>query len=245
MKAIILAAGRGSRLKGFTDSRPKCLNTVGGQTILQRQILALQAGGVDEIVIVTGYRADMLEQSGLKTIYNAEWETTNMVRSLLCAKSEFDKHLIVSYSDIIYSSEVVRRLSSQGRDAVIVYDKNWKDLWKLRFRNPLEDAESFRIDKKGRLMEIGLPVKDIDEIQGQYTGLMRYTPRTFSWIVEFLNKQSCDIDKIDMTTLLFNLVCEGYPIYGMPIYGGWCEIDTVTDLELANRLYDDGCLESL
>ena len=241
MKAIILAAGRGKRLKNFTDDKPKCLNSVGGKAMLDWQVSALRRGGVDTIMLVTGYKMEMFDRFGLKTFHNARWESSNMVRSLLCARQEFGEPLIVSYSDILYKDEIVRRLLSQDRDAVITYDEEWKKLWEERFQNPLDDAESFRIGSDGKIRDIGRKPCSLEEIEGQYMGLMRFTPTALRWITEYTDRQdSAVLDKMDMTTLLRSLITERLSIYGMPVKGGWCEIDTINDLELANRLYDKG-----
>lgn len=240
MKGIILAAGRGSRLEGFTEDRPKCLNYLGDKMILERQISVLGSAGVDEIIIVTGYKGEMLKAFASRTYTNARWDKTNVLRSLLCAATEFTEPAIVSYSDIFYSRDTVKKLAKENKDAVVVYDLDWRGLWTRRFSNPLSDAESFKIDPDGRITEIGKRVKSMDEIEGQYTGLMRFTPKAFGWIKDFAEKQKDDaLDKMDMTSLFGNLIALGYPVYGMAIKGGWCEIDTKHDLELANQLYNE------
>lgn len=244
MKAIILAAGRGSRLQQFTDDKPKCLNYIGGEPILARQISVLRSCGISDITIVTGYRAGMLRDFGAKTVHNPAWEKTNMLRSLLCAREEFGHTVIVSYSDIVYGREAVDNLIRQENDAVVVYDLDWKELWKARFKDPLEDAESFKIDSDNRIREIGQRAGSIDEIQGQYTGLMRFSPLAFGWIKDFTHRlEERALDRMDMTSLLQRLIKQGHPIYGMAIKGGWCEIDTKTDFELANRLYSKGSIQ--
>ena len=243
MKAIILAAGRGSRLDELTSDKPKCLNKVGESTMLEWQLSALRSGGVDTIIVVTGYKSNRIEEYNVKILKNNRWETTNMVSSLLCASEEFDQPIIVSYSDILYSSEVVSSLCSQEEDAVVVYDLNWRELWEMRFEEPLKDAETFRIDSKGLIQDIGQPASNFRDIQGQYIGLMRFTPHALDWIKKLATKLKYKVDKIDMTTLLRLLIKSGHPICGMAIQGGWCEIDTVDDLKLGNKLYSEGFLK--
>ena len=65
MKAIILAAGRGSRMKNMTDERPKCLVELGGKPLLEYQLTALRQAGINEIAVVTGYRRELLVGYGL------------------------------------------------------------------------------------------------------------------------------------------------------------------------------------
>lgn len=241
MKAVILAAGRGSRLKGFTEDKPKCLNMIDKSTILECQLTALNKAGIKEIVIVTGYKSEMLADFGCRTVLNNIWDKTNMVVSLLCASEEFNQPVIVSYSDIVYGAGVAAELIRQDKDAVVVYDRAWEFLWRRRFNNPLQDAESFIIDEESRIRDIGRKVDSIDQIQGQYIGLMKFSPQAFQWMKDFTNQQPDSIlNKMDMTTLLRLLIEQGKPIYGMAINAGWCEIDTIADLSLANELYRQG-----
>ena len=85
MRAVILAAGRGSRLGHLGDDRPKCLVELEGKPLIERQIAALRRGGVDEIGVVRGYRAEMIDFPGLYYFANERWAETNMVMSLAAA----------------------------------------------------------------------------------------------------------------------------------------------------------------
>lgn len=82
MKAIILAAGRCSRMKDLTDDRPKCLVELRGKPLLEWQLIALRAAGISEIAIVTGYKRELLCNRGLHEFHNPRWADTNMVSSL-------------------------------------------------------------------------------------------------------------------------------------------------------------------
>ena len=129
-------------------------------------------------------------------------------------------------------------LLGQAHDAIIAYDEEWQKLWEQRFRDPLEDAESFKIADDRRITDIGRKTRCLKEIEGQYMGLMRFTPKALDWITDFTTRQdAATLDKMDMTTLLRGLIHDGQTIHGMPVKGGWCEVDTEVDLELANRLY--------
>lgn len=240
MKGIILAAGRGSRLKKLTDDRPKCLVEIGGLSLLEWQLAALKSADIKEIFIITGYHSEMLQTFGFTTIHNSRWEKTNMVHSFLSAKKEFTDSVIVTYSDIVYDSENVKMLMAEpaDRDIVIAYDKKWRKLWEARFKDPASDAESFKIDTNGIIHEIGKKGSPLDEIHGQYMGLMRFSEKGLSWICELTNKLPEEVlDKLDMTSLLQKLIVAGYPMYGMPITGNWCEVDSENDVVIANNLY--------
>src|SRR5579864_1590854 len=110
-RAIILAAGRGSRMKDLTDAAPKCLIQVRGRTLLDRQLDSLRAAGIDEIAIVTGYKRELLAGRADREFHNPTWERTNMVASLACADEWLREHVcVVSYSDIFFEARAVRSL---------------------------------------------------------------------------------------------------------------------------------------
>src|SRR5271156_6862674 len=101
MRAVILAAGRGSRMGQLGGDRPKCLVELGGRPLIERQIAALRRGGVDQIGVVCGYRAEMIDFPNLFYFANERWAETNMVTSLTAAASWLRSGpLIVSYADI-------------------------------------------------------------------------------------------------------------------------------------------------
>ena len=85
MKAIILAAGRGSRMRELTNERPKCLVELKGKSLLDWQLEALREAGIKKIAIVTGYKREMLAYRGLVEFHNTRWAETQMVSSLACA----------------------------------------------------------------------------------------------------------------------------------------------------------------
>ncbi len=241
MKAIILAAGRGSRMKGFTAEQPKCMTEVAGKPILTWVISALEACGVDDIIIVTGYKAEMLSGFGVRTVHNPLWEKTNMVASLLSAIEDTNEPVLVSYSDILYTASTIAPLcQSDQPDIRLLYNTDWRELWEARFEDPTTDAESFKINKNGLIVEIGQAVESLDLIQGQYMGLMYFSSKACNWIKRYTVDK--DLSSLDMTMLIQGLIEKKYPVHGTSVKGGWAEIDTPSDLNVANQLYQKGQL---
>lgn len=238
MKAIILAAGRGSRMESLTADKPKCLVELAGKSLLQWQLEALRGGGIEEISLVKGYLADKLSLSGIKYFLNKHWDRTNMVMSLVCAKEWLQSDVcIVSYSDIVYSANTVAQLYKTPGDIVITYDVNWLKLWEARFDDPLVDAETFQIDDKGKLLEIGNKAKSIDEIKGQYMGLLKISPIGWEIIEDYLSKLTQEeCNRLDMTALLKGLIKNEVEINTAPINSVWYEVDNENDLKLYQSL---------
>lgn len=239
MRAIILAAGRGSRMGPMSRRQPKCLIKIHGKTLLDRQIAAIRAAGIKEISIVTGYCRAKLQHRGLREFHNSRWATTNMVSSLACANAWLKiGSCIVSYGDIIYEAKAVRLLKNQRSGFVISYDANWERLWSKRFRNPLEDAETFRITKKGRVLEIGGRAKSKKEIKGQYMGLFKINQKAWQKMQIFLSHlKEKTKENLQMTHLL-NLMIEKkrISVKAVPYNGTWFEFDKETDIKLAKKI---------
>jgi choline kinase len=239
MKCIILAAGRGSRLGHLTNDVPKCLLELGSITLLQRQINVLYEAGITEIGIVTGYQSDKLQEYSIKKFHNARWNKTNMVSSLIEAKEWLETSTcIVSYSDIFYGPEAINALVRSGNDLSITYDPHWLNHWKLRFDEPLDDAETFT-HRDGKLIEIGRKTRSLAEIDGQYMGLIKFSPRSWLNISRYLQTvEQSKIDNLQLTHLL-NILVENriQDIEVIPYEGIWGEIDNQRDLSLYGNLY--------
>lgn len=235
MKAIILAAGRGSRMKSLTDERPKCLVELRGRTLLHWQLQALRNAGIQEIAIVTGYKRELLADQGLIEFHNPRWAQTNMVSSLACAGDWVENSAcIVSYSDIFYSPVAVQSLIASEATLAVTYDPNWLALWTQRFGDPLLDAETFRLSASGTLAEIGNKPKSTNDVQGQYMGLLRFTPEGWAEVVRLRSGQTPEQrDKVHMTNTLQQVIEAGrVPIQALAYTGAWGEVDSGEDLAL-------------
>lgn len=241
MKAVILAAGRGSRMKELTSDSPKCLVPLAGVPLLEWQLKALRKAGIKDIGIVKGYLSEKINVPGTFSFFNDSWDETNMLATLMQAQEWLESDgCVVSYSDIVYPSETVQKLFDAVGDIVITYDSLWLSLWEARFADPLSDAESFRVDSEQTLIEIGSKEKNIHKIEGQYMGLLRFTPVGWKAVSHYLNEVSEHIrNKMDMTSLLKGLLAAGMKIHTVPIQGNWCEVDHVGDRDLYERMLRD------
>lgn len=234
--AIVLAAGRGTRLHKLTDSIPKGMVPLLGKPLLHWSSDALRSAGIKQVTYVGGYAIDVLRSEALTVLENPRWAETNMVSSLLVASHTLRRcSCIISYSDIVYRSSHVAALMASDADIAITYDSAWYDLWRARFVDPLSDAETFE-SESGWLKEIGAKPTSLAQVQGQFMGLLQTSPKGWERIAAYL--ASCDpatVDKLDMTSLLSQLIRCGEKIATIRISGGWCEIDSPSDLALAER----------
>jgi choline kinase len=238
MKAVILAAGRGSRMKRLTDECPKCLLELNGQPLLKWQIEAIRQAGIEEIGIVTGYKREMLVNCGLFEFHNDDWAKTQMVSSLCCASEWLEQtSCIVSYSDIFYEFYAVQSLMECNAEIAMTYDTSWLQLWEKRFGDPLLDAETFRLNKDGTLAEIGNKPTSLAEIEGQFMGLLKFSPEGWSIFKKIWENLPHEEQlKVQMTEMLQKINSK-YKRKIKPIAYkmNWGEIDNENDLKLSAK----------
>ena len=239
MKAIILAAGRGSRMGDSTKDKPKCLNEVFGKTLIEQQLEKLREAGVDEIGVVRGYMPHMIDFNDLTYFENTRWSESNMVTSLCCAKDWLENDdCIICYSDILFEAKAIESLIKSKEDIAITYNTNWLELWTARFEDPLSDAETFELDESSYVKVIGGRATSTDQIKGQYMGLLKFSKEGWNQISNYLNEfEQNVVDKMDMTSLLSNLIQRGIKIYGIPYDGLWLEVDNENDRDLYEKMY--------
>lgn len=253
-RAILLAAGQGTRLRPHTDDRPKCLVELLGRPLLDYQLATLTAAGIDDITIVTGYRADRIEALGRPTAHNPQFERTNMVASLMCARDRLDgtADALIAYTDIVYERRVVEALLATAAPFATTVDLSWKTLWTARQEDPLRDAETLKFGKGGTIRELGKKPTSLADIEGQYMGLIKLSAAFAPAVVAAYDAldpagpyDGKDRDNMYMTSFLQRLIDDGRPLLGVPIRGGWLEVDTVDDLALYHRLHAQGELATL
>ncbi|HET6449479.1 MAG TPA: phosphocholine cytidylyltransferase family protein [Conexibacter sp.] len=242
MQGLILAAGRGSRMPALTRSNPKCLLTIGGGTLLDRQIAALRASGAERVGVVGGWRVETLHGHGVEVLHNPDWETTTMVASLCRADAWLATDAtLVSYGDIAFSPATAQRLAACTAPLALAYDRDWHALWQRRFDDPLEDAETFALDADGHVTDIGGRPRRDERIAGQYIGLMRWTPAAWARFGGVLRALQATEGgrRVDMTAALRLLVREHRArVAAVPVDGPWFEFDSERDVALGTPVID-------
>ncbi len=243
MKAIILAAGEGKRLRPLTNEIPKCMVKYNDKPIIDHIIETMQKCNIDDITVVNGYKKDTLEAhlntQNISFFTNKNFDKTNMVSTLFCAQDFMDDDLIISYADIVYDEEVLVRLLKSEGDFNVVVDRKWKELWRQRMDNPLDDAETLKI-QNGKIIELGKKPITYDDIEGQYIGLIRISSKIIKKVINFYegldrNKHydGKDFSNMYMTSFIQMVIddlCDVEPVF---IDGGWVEIDCVDDLSVS------------
>jgi choline kinase len=173
MKAIILAAGQGSRLGHLTDDRPKCLIEFAGKSLLDRQLDALARNGIDEAVIVTGFRDDQIEAAlaartggpKVRTVFNPFFKVADNLGSLYLVRGELTGDCLVWNGDTLVSDALMARVvGNAGRDGICVTIDR-KDAYD-------DDDMKVVADPDGRLRAIGKRIKD--GVNAESIGLLAF-----------------------------------------------------------------------
>jgi len=250
VKLIILAAGEGKRLQPLTKNTPKCMVEIFGKPLIEHQIDVIKKCGITEIIIVNGYRGELIKIPDVQFYKNEKYHSTNMVETLFCAEKELDGPVIISYGDILYEKNVLEKLLNSKNDFSIVIDKNWKEFWQIRIQNILDDVESLTL-KDGFITNLGQKVTSLNHIEGQYIGLMKFQNNAISVLKDFYDiskKQSesgqnplnpkTSFENSYMTDFLQGLINNGHKLKAVEINGGWLELDTLNDLKIYENLYN-------
>lgn len=255
MKAIILAAGQGTRLKKYTKALPKGMLEFGGKTLIERQIEQYRQCGIDKIIVVRGYEADKIAYENIQYYDNQDYLNTNMVVSFLCARPEFDEDVILSYSDILFSKKMLKEMMAAKDDFACAVDVKWQDYWKKRYGKVDFDTESLEIDGNGCITSLGTSDPPLSDIDARYIGLLKFSVAGLKKIAQLWDRD-CKIfqnrpwqlsgKKIQqsyMTDLLNALIAEGNPMKAVPFKNGWIEFDTNEDYEKQSKWLEDGSLD--
>ena len=222
MKAVILAAGIGSRLK---RDLPKSLTELpDGKTILARQVDILKESKAEEIIIVVGYKKEEIIKRfpDLTFVYNPDFETTNTSKSLMLALKSTEKNDVLWLNgDVCLDKEVVSRVLQKGGNTVGVNSEECG-----------EEEVKYRTDKSGKIIEIS---KQVKAAEGEAVGVNLISEKDFSVFIEKLT--TCDNNDYfeKAIELSINDKIEFFPA---DVSGCRCiEVDFKEDLEKAKQMF--------
>src|SRR5438067_13401879 len=159
MKAIILSAGQGSRLGHLVDDKPKCLIDFNGRTLLDRQLDTLEANGVHETAVVTGFHDDLVEEalakrSGgarVRTIFNPFYKVADNTGSLYMAREELAGDCLVWNGDTLVSEALMGKVAANDRAGICVT---------IDRKDSYDDDDMKVVEEGGRLKAIGKRLRD-------------------------------------------------------------------------------------
>jgi choline kinase len=257
-RAILIAAGRGKRLGPHTEEIPKCMVEVGKRPILGWVWDAFARAGITELVVIRGYRGDILETfvrglvDDVVFVDNTEWQTNNVLLSLAYARPFLDQPCLISYSDIIFTPAVARAAVDSPAEIGLVIDRRFRDIYEGRTEHPLEEGEVSDLMPDGSVARVGKKALPPDGAVGEYIGLARLGARGVVTVARTLDQlarrfegrhqepfqRAATYRNAYQTDLWQELIDTGIRVDPIFIDGQWREIDTGQDLDRARQLVE-------
>jgi L-glutamine-phosphate cytidylyltransferase len=229
MKAIILAAGRGSRLKDVSGDMPKCLVPMGAETLLDRQIRSLKQVGLTDIIVVTGYRSELVHRACWpegRCVENLRHAETNSLYSLWLARDELRNGFVVMNGDVLFHPQMLQELLATAcEDALLV---SYSDP-----AAPLGDEEMKVVIRNGCVVEI---TKQMDgrEADGENVGIVKFGSRGANLLIEKLDALIKSGAERDWAPRAFREFALERPLFAVSTRGlPWIEIDYPADYHRA------------
>ena len=243
-KALIIAAGLGSRLKKHTENLPKCMLDFGGKTLLQRQLDSYKKNGIKDISLIRGYKKEKINYKGIKYFENTDYKNNNILNSIFYAEKVINGNIIISYSDILFDSSVVERTLSSDHDISVVVDIDWRGYYVGRKDHPISEAENVIFNSNNEVEKIGKINTENEEVHGEFIGMIKLSNRGTEIFKEhfyrlkkiYWNKpfqRAKTFQKAYLTDFIQELVDIGIKVHCVIIESGWKEIDTVEDYKKA------------
>ncbi|HEX4338903.1 MAG TPA: NTP transferase domain-containing protein [Polyangiaceae bacterium] len=248
MKAIIIGAGRGSRLGHRTEHVPKTLVEVMGRSMLEFILEALIDGGIarKDIVFISGYAEDEVKRrySDFTYVRNTDWENNNILLSLFTAREHLTGGFLSTYADIVYESDIVRKLLASPADLALGCDTRWRRRYVDRSQHPETDAEKLRAEGP-RIVELSRRIAS-ESATGEFIGVMKATPRGAAELAAAFDRAQATyagriyregrtFERAYLIDLLAEMLEHGVEMQHEDTPGGYMELDTLQDLAAAER----------
>lgn len=257
-RAILIAAGRGKRLGAHTEEVPKAMVQVGAKPILGWVWDAFRSAGITELVVIRGYRGDVLEPfvralaPAVHFVDNTEWQTNNVLLSLACARAYLDRPCLISYSDILFTPAVAQAAVASPAEIALVIDREFRTIYEGRTEHPLEEGEVSDLMPDGSVARVGKRALPPSEAVGEFIGLAKLGARGVMTVARTLDALARRYEGRDhepfqrassyrnayLTDLWQDLIDIGIRLDPVFIDGCWREIDTGQDLDRARQLVE-------
>lgn len=248
MKAIIIGAGRGRRLMPTTADTPKCYAEVHGRRLLDWAVQAFAGAGITDVCFIGGYQIEKVRRDypHFTFRHNAGWEHNNILLSLMHAEDLMADGFVCCYSDILFTSDVVRRTAGHPADIVLSVDTLWLERYQHRTQHPPDDGEKVTVEN-GTVTRVhrGIPPA---AAHGEYTGIAKFTPAGAAQLREHFAqargrfagrpfREAAVFEKAYLIHLYQEMIEAGVKMAHADTPGSYMEVDTQEDFDLARRYW--------
>ena len=242
IKAIIVAAGHDKRIEPLNEDIPKCLLDVKGKTILERQIENIRSCGIKDIVIIKGYKQELIDFPDVKYYINPDFENTGIVSSLFFEREALLSEIIFLYSDIIFDKRLLEKLLKNNADVCLVADLDWKERYDERVTRLTGEVELIKVTED-HIDKIGKNINP-KTAHGEFIGLAMFSKKGAHNLKEcyknalkqYKNKkfhEAPSVEKAYFTDMIQEIIDNDFQINHLDVYGDWIEIDTFEDYRKA------------
>lgn len=224
--AVILAAGRGTRLQPYTYDLPKGFMKVGGETLIERSVRLLQKNGIKHIIIGTGHIHEQYEKlaqkAGLRTYLNPDFATTGSFHTLYCGKDLINDDFLLLESDLLYHEAAIQSLLEDSNDDLILCSG---------FTN--SNDEVYVSSHNGLLQNLSKKKEELDSVDAELVGIWKISHRLYQ---RLLIQHAGAVDAL-IKDYEKAIALEAHNGYGISVKKldnlVWCEIDNEEHLERA------------
>jgi choline kinase len=252
MRAVIIGAGRGSRLGPNTANVPKTLVPVLGRPMLDHVLEALAAGGFarKDIVFICGYAEDVVRARYPEFTYvqNTGWESNNVLLSLMTARDYLKDGFVSTYADIVYEGAVVEKLLASGHALTLGCDVSWRRRYVGRTQHPESDAEKL-VAEGSQVTRVSRQIPS-ELATGEFIGVMRATAQGAGRLLGAFDRargtysgrvfrEGRTFEKAYLIDLLQEMLEGGEVMHRVDTHGGYMELDTEQDLASAERWWNE------
>ncbi|MCH2202079.1 MAG: phosphocholine cytidylyltransferase family protein [Fuerstiella sp.] len=255
MRAIVIGAGRGSRLMPTTADTPKCFAEVAGRRLLDWVVDAFRQNGIDDITFIGGYRIDAVQQEYPEFTFrhNVDWPNNNILGSLMYAEDQMDEPFCCCYSDVLFTPAIVKAVLQSDQDITLGVDTRWLIRFADRTEHPSTDAEKVTVEN-GLVTRIHREIPE-HMAYGEFIGLAGFSSQGAAALRQIYHRRQKEFagrpyresrvfDKAYLIHLLQDMIESGTQMVHVDTLGGYIEVDTQQDFEYARRFWTERHLGS-
>ena len=247
MKAIILAAGSGTRISKNFPALPKALIQVNNISIISRQISLFKKNGIDEIIVITGPFKEKFSIPDITCVYDQKFEEHDILGSLMEAREHIFGDVIITYSDIIFEDLILKKILQTNLDIGIAVDLDWKKAYENRKSHAISEAENILFDNSRNILEIRKNIRNSNLEIGEFLGIVKLSNNGCKLLLKKYDEIRNDDNgrfhdaesstKAYLTDMIQELIDSNIEVKPIFISGKWCEIDTIEDLKMAEDMF--------
>ncbi|MBT7247442.1 MAG: phosphocholine cytidylyltransferase family protein [Proteobacteria bacterium] len=235
MKAIILSAGQGKRLLPLTKKTPKAALRVGSTSVLEWQLQELAKCQIHEVVVITGFGADQIDHiidnqknMSARTLYNPFYSQSDNLGTCWIARHEMTAPFMIINGDTLFESAIVEKLLAANPENPINLVTDCKDLY---------DDDDMKVILETGIVKNVSKTLDRARVDGESIGMMSFNHEGASLFVSELNsmmRSGSGLSQLYLSAI--DSIAQSLKVFACPIEGSeWCEIDSVGDLETAEK----------